>query len=88
MTHEKDLYTEPRFNGFVGMPAALYLDEFARRVQSVFNTDVYLVGSALEHKNWHDLDIRVILSDERFAECGKPQNRFLNGKWIALHSLL
>jgi len=27
-------YTEPRFNGFVGMPAALHLDEYARHLRA------------------------------------------------------
>lgn len=56
-------YTEPRFNGYVGMPAALYLDEFGRHLRAMFNTEVYLVGSALTTKDWHDLDVRVILSE-------------------------
>jgi hypothetical protein len=28
----------------------------------------YLVGSAVLSKNWRDIDVRVILDDERFAE--------------------
>jgi hypothetical protein len=84
MKHLKimDNYNEPRFNGFVGMPAALYLDEFARLLRDYFKAPVYLVGSALERKDWHDLDIRVILPDERF-EFGDPAKRFWNAKWIS-----
>lgn len=77
-------YNEPRYNGFVGMPAALYLDEFARLLRGFFQTEVYLVGSALERKDWHDLDIRVILPDDRFVEFGEPDKRFWNLKWTAL----
>lgn len=77
---------EPLFNGYVGMPAALHLDEFARHLRSMFGTEVYLVGSALTTKDWHDLDVRVILSDESFSAMGfeNPENRFHNKKWISL----
>jgi len=68
------------------MPAALYLDEFARHLRAVFDTEVYLVGSALITKDWHDLDVRVILPDETFASMGfgTPEERFHNKKWISL----
>ena len=77
-------YTEPRYNGYVGMPTALYLDDFARLLKGFFNTEIYLVGSALECKDWHDLDVCVILPDDKFKEFGKPEDRFLNEKWISL----
>lgn len=78
--------TEALFNGYVGMPAALHLDEFARHLRAMFNTEVYLVGSALVKKDWHDLDVRVILPDQAFYAMGfgAPENRFHNKKWISL----
>lgn len=79
-------YTEPRFNGYVGMPTALYLDEYARHLKSAFDSDVYLVGSSLQTKEWNDLDVRVIFSDEKFKDMGfgDPEKRFKNKKWISL----
>ncbi len=78
-------YPEPRFCGYVGMPKALYLESFARYVRDIFSANVYLVGSALETKEWHDLDVVVVLSDEEWSryEFGDPENRFKNKKWIA-----
>lgn len=66
------------------MPAALHLDEFARLLRDFFKAPVYLVGSALDRKDWHDLDIRVILSDEEFYPYGDPARRFWNAKWISV----
>jgi hypothetical protein len=79
-------YTEPRFNGYVGMPAALYLDQYARHLRAAFGVDAYLVGSALKTKEWHDLDVRVTLSDDAWAEYGfgAPGDRYRNAKWVSL----
>lgn len=80
-------FNEKRFNGYVGMPRALKLNQFAAHVKQAFNAynNVYLVGSALKTKEWHDLDIVVILSDEEWARhFVSPESRFLDPKWIAL----
>jgi len=57
-------YPEPRFCGYVGMPRALYLKIFANYIKDIFSQDVYLVGSSLSKKDWHDLDIVVIMPDK------------------------
>jgi len=78
-------YPEPRFCGYVGMPRALYLESFARYVRDIFDTDVLLVGSALKTKDWHDLDIVVVLSDDEWDRYGfgDPKDRFQNKRWGA-----
>jgi len=67
-----------------GMPASLWLDEFGLLVYHVFGTHPYLVGSALEGKQWRDVDVRVILEDSIWEKMklGKPDER--NPKWVAL----
>lgn len=47
----------------VGMPAYLLLQEFGSQVWHAFGTPPYLVGSALDGKQWRDVDIRLILAD-------------------------
>lgn len=71
--------------GYVGMPKALYLTAFAKYVYDLFNSNVYLVGSALNTKSWHDLDVITILPDNVWNNFnfGKPELRFNNKKWIA-----
>lgn len=71
---------------FVGMPEALYLDEFASHVWSVFGTRPYLVGSAAESKVWRDVDVRLMLDLEDWVkwELGDPTYPLHNARWVAL----
>lgn len=68
------------------MPTALYLDEFASQVANYFGEIPFLVGSALDGKQWRDVDVRVMLSDEQYAAMGfgDPARTHTNGKWVAL----
>lgn len=70
----------------VGMPAALKLDEFGSQVWHAFGEPPYLVGSATSSKQWRDVDVRLILSDEVYEQMGlgDPQYPSHNGKWVAL----
>lgn len=78
-------YPEKRFLGYVGMPKALYLDMFGRYVRDMFDSDVFLVGSALKTKDWKDIDVVVVISDSLWNNLGfgDPSNRFKNKKWIS-----
>ena len=68
------------------MPAALLLDEFGSQVWSAFGTPPYLVGSALYGKGWRDVDVRLILDDNEYANqgFGEPNEAHRNGKWVAM----
>jgi hypothetical protein len=71
----------------VGMPAALWLDEFGSKVWDAFDSTPYLVGSALRgEKPPRDVDVRVILSDEEYDRMGlgAPLHTHRNAKWVAL----
>jgi len=70
----------------VGMPAALYLEEFGSQVWSAFGTLPYLVGSATFFKEWRDVDVRLILDDAEYAclGLGDPVRACTNAKWAAL----
>lgn len=70
----------------VGMPQALFLEEFGSQVWHAFGTPPYLVGSALAGKTWRDVDVRLILSDGEYEQQGLGDPRFPhhNGKWVAL----
>jgi len=70
----------------VGMPATLLLEEFGSQVWHAFGTPPYLVGSALEGKQWRDVDVRLILSDTEYAAMfhSEPAREHVNGKWVAL----
>lgn len=70
----------------VGMPAALYLDEFGSQVWSAFGDAPFLVGSALETKKWRDVDVRLILADDVYKTWGfgLPTHASMNAKWVSL----
>lgn len=50
----------------VGMPAALKLDAFGRRIFDAFGHHPYQVGSSLFGREWRDVDVRLMLPDEEF----------------------
>src|SRR5262245_51841555 len=71
----------------VGMPHALYLDEFGSQLWAAFGRPGYLVGSAIREKSgWRDVDVRMILADEEWDAMGlgEPRNTHFNPKWVAL----
>lgn len=70
----------------VGMPAALYLDEFAKLVEEAFGDYPYLVGSSLVGTQWRDVDVRLIVDDDAYASMGlgDPERPHANAKWRAL----
>lgn len=72
---------------FVGMPAALHLEEFGSQVWAAFGQPAYLVGSALLTKQWRDVDVRLILDDEEYERLGlgdPNRSGSQNGKWVSL----
>lgn len=73
-------------NPGVGMPAALYLEEFGAHVYAAFHDTPYLVGSALYGKKWRDVDVRLLLDDAVYEEMGlgDPEHPHSNEKWVAL----
>jgi len=77
---------------YVGMPAALHLEEFASQCWSVFGHPSYLVGSATRSKRFRDVDVRLLLPDgdpifgeNEWKAWGFPDpNKPWGGKWAAL----
>ena len=70
----------------VGMPEAIYLDQFGRLVRDTFGAMPYQVGSSLDTTAWRDVDVRLILSDEAYAAWGfgDPERTDWNARWVAL----
>lgn len=69
----------------VGMPQAMYLDQFGHVVRDAFGDFPYLVGSATRGKQWRDVDVRLILADEDYDAvfgAGTDANE-TNPKWCA-----
>jgi hypothetical protein len=70
----------------VGMPQGMWLREFGEYVHAAFGEMAYHVGSSLRDKTgWRDVDVRVMLDDEAWAQqgYGDPANPQQNAKWSA-----
>lgn len=75
-----------------GMPASLYLDQFADHVGAVFGARVYMVGSATHSTAWRDVDVRVLLGDREWKRLfpkldprhTSEYHWHLDAKWVAL----
>ncbi len=70
----------------VGMPQALWLQQFGQFVRDAFGEVPYQVGSSLSTKaGWRDVDVRVILDDAAYQArgFGDPANPHSNPIWVA-----
>lgn len=69
----------------IGMPAQLFLNEFGQLILDAFGEVPYWVGSSARGPGWRDVDIRVMLDDDRYAAegYGEPHNPHSNPKWVA-----
>lgn len=56
-----------RPNGYITRPELWALDEACKPLRATFpDFGPYLVGSVMERPTFHDLDVRLILSDEQY----------------------
>jgi hypothetical protein len=67
------------------MPAGIWLNKFGVIVADYFGHTPYHVGSSLRTKDWRDVDVRLILPDEEFAErFGTVRSSEVNPKLAAI----
>lgn len=59
--------TEPRERAiYLRVDQVRKLDHWCQSLRVSFKTHVYLVGSVLTGKDWRDVDVRIVISDEAF----------------------
>ena len=76
---------------YVGVPAIFNLELECKHINRAFGGyGCYLVGSALDRPNWRDVDIALIMEDERFRalfpgtyENGHPMWEF-DERWLLI----
>jgi hypothetical protein len=70
---------------YIGPPDLFKLEQFGRYIRDALDEVPYLVGSCLHREDWRDVDVRVILPDEKydalFGERTVPA--CLSAKWNA-----
>ena len=49
-----------------GMPATTHLEAFGQCLRDAFGAMPYHVGSSIHGKTWRDVDVRIMLDDDRF----------------------
>lgn len=49
-----------------GMPATTHLEAFGQCLRDAFGAMPYHVGSSIHGKAWRDVDVRIMLDDDRF----------------------
>jgi hypothetical protein len=70
-------------------PPDLYrLDWACRPIRMAFDTPPYLVGSALERVDFRDIDLRLILDDDRFEQLVGGSGELVRLLNIALSGLI
>ena len=69
----------------IGMPAMLHLEDFGDIIFAAYGEWPYHVGSSLMGTTWRDVDVRLILDDEKYASMGfgKPGEEHENARWVA-----
>lgn len=61
------------------------LDEACRVFQEAFEFGVFLVGSVMQRRDFRDVDVRAIVSDEEFARLyptADPRGSALDAYWM------
>lgn len=82
--------SEPKIRAhYLGVLDYYNLNRACQAIAESYDYSVYLVGSCIERKDFRDVDVRCILSDEQFDRM-KP-NAFLNAaisEWLRLRTML
>lgn len=79
---------EPRKkSNYIGAPAVFALEMACQQINDAFGvTASYVVGSSNERADWRDIDVRMIMSDDKFADefPGAAGTWELHPKWLLL----
>ena len=81
---------EPRPGHGPGVPGAMHLEAFGQAIADAFGHCPYHVGSSATSKTWRDVDVRLILDDDRFAALfpGFANARHIDAWWSLLCAAL
>ncbi len=67
-TRERRMTTGPDRESYLTAPETWRLNQASTIVRDAFGAHPYLVGSCLTRPDYRDVDVRIMLDDERFAE--------------------
>ena len=80
---ESELLGGHKRANFLGAPEALHLNVVCATLVEAFGYNIYLVGSCLNRRDYRDVDIRCIMSDEDYDRVfpNATKNQQLNAFW-------
>jgi hypothetical protein len=70
---------------WIGAPEVFALDQVCSLISQAFDETCYLVGSATEKREFRDVDVRMIMGDDKWTQLFGSQD---HGQHIAFWSLL
>jgi hypothetical protein len=70
-------------SNYIGAPGYYLLNQACRVVVEAFGFHLYLVGSAIERRDYRDVDLRLILPDDEFDALfpGLSSSPHLDARW-------
>lgn len=86
--------TEKHYPHYLGAPEFYNLDEACHTLHDAFDSvGIYLVGSSLTRRDYHDVDVRCIMEDEEFERMfpganGAGGDWMKHARWAFLSSLV
>jgi hypothetical protein len=72
---------------YIGAPACFALEQGCQIINDAFGGfGCYVVGSALDRADWRDVDVRLIMEDDRFSALfpDAGQHWEFNPRWLLL----
>jgi hypothetical protein len=66
------------------MPAGIWLNKFGVLIRDYFGHVPYHVGSSVHSKGWRDVDVRLILPDDEYAQLFGSVGGAVNKKLAAI----
>ena len=76
--------TEQRLGSFIGMPEHIRLEAACTILTQAFDEIPYLVGSATRTRDYRDIDVRMIMDDEKFLDLFGHTSPALSALWNLL----
>jgi hypothetical protein len=69
----------------LSLVSRILLDDYGYHLRQIFGDWPYHVGTSVLSSNWNDVDVRILLDDDRYAAdgYGDPERPFDNQRWTS-----
>ena len=84
MNDQSEKTPTERLGSFIGMPEHIKLEAACTILTQAFDEIPYLVGSATRTRDYRDVDVRMIMDDEKFLDLFGHTSPALSALWNLL----